>query len=374
MNKALHVFVYVFLALAGAALFFELQLNAKRAELRDRNRMQEDYFVKIAKTIEKEAAKADPVSIEKDDSPVENKIVDAPDMKNLLEDYPSQLETQNGETFNWENKRDDLRQVYVIDPVTGKPQMDGNEPQQRGSPEEKMLETLFGAAKDQQTRLNSTRDQLQKMRDRLKEVTDELNALKPVARQDKVTIDEKNAKIAKLEEEKSALEDQVKKLKAQIEELNGEITSLKDEISTLNDKIEEQKEELAKSQKMIEQLKKLLHDALQQGKPSAGQGTAVTALSVGDKGKVVEFDNTNMFAIVEFTPEAMKEMKGEDLSKPLPALELSVKRPGFNGEAGEFIGRLRLRQEVKGKNFVVCDILGDWEQEKVAKDDVVFAD
>lgn len=31
MNKLLHVLVYVFLALAAAALFFELQLNSKRA-------------------------------------------------------------------------------------------------------------------------------------------------------------------------------------------------------------------------------------------------------------------------------------------------------------------------------------------------------
>jgi len=373
MNKALHVFVYLFLALAGTALFFELELNGKRAELKDRNRMQEDYFVKIAKTIENEEAKADPVTIEKDDSPVENKLVDAPDMKNLLDEYPSQLETQNLKTFDWKDaERDQLRQVYVMDPMTGKPVMDGTDPQQRGSPEEKLLDALFEAAKGQQTRLNTTRDQLQKMRDRLKEVTDELNKLKPEARQDKVTIDEKNAKIAKLEEEKSALEDQIKKQKAQIDELNGEITSLKDEINTLNDKIEEQKDELAKSQKLIDQLKKLLHDALQ--KPGQTGGAAVTQLSTGDKGKVVEFDNENMFAIVEFTSEAMKEIKGDDLSKPLPALELSVKRPGFNGEAGEFIGRIRMRQEVKGKNFIVCDILGDWAQEKVAKDDVVFAD
>ena len=67
MNKALHVLVYVFLALAGVALFFEIQLNAKRAELRDRNRMQEDYLVKIAKTIEKaEADKSATFEVQKD--------------------------------------------------------------------------------------------------------------------------------------------------------------------------------------------------------------------------------------------------------------------------------------------------------------------
>ena len=53
MNKVLHVLVYVFLALAAAALWFELQLNAKRSELTDRNRVQEDYLVKIARTVEK---------------------------------------------------------------------------------------------------------------------------------------------------------------------------------------------------------------------------------------------------------------------------------------------------------------------------------
>ena len=40
MNKALHVLVYFFLVLAGTGLFFEIQLNAKRALLTDRNRMQ----------------------------------------------------------------------------------------------------------------------------------------------------------------------------------------------------------------------------------------------------------------------------------------------------------------------------------------------
>ena len=48
MNKFLHVLVYVFLALAATGLFFELELNKKRTELTDRNRMQEEYFIKVA--------------------------------------------------------------------------------------------------------------------------------------------------------------------------------------------------------------------------------------------------------------------------------------------------------------------------------------
>ena len=52
MNKALRVLTYVFLALTGAALFFEIQLNARRAELTKRSRILEDHLVEIAKTVE----------------------------------------------------------------------------------------------------------------------------------------------------------------------------------------------------------------------------------------------------------------------------------------------------------------------------------
>ena len=377
MNKALHVFVYLFLALAGTALFFEIQLNEKRAELTDRNRMQEDYFVKIARTIEKaEPDKSATFEIQKDASPVENRLVDSPDMENLLEEYPAPLEQTSLETYNWENSRNQLRSVYVLDPMTGKPVMDGNQPQTRGSDEQKLLDGLFESAKDQQKRLNDTRTQLAEMRARLEKVVKELNELKPVARQDKVTIDERNAKIAKLEEEKAQLEDTVKKLKANIEELNSEITSLKDEVQTAKDETEAAKEELAKEQKKVEQLKQLVKDLIAQVNARADDGghSAVTAISVGDKGKIVRVDNESMFAIIEFTESAMKELKGDDLARPLPMLELNVRRPGFNGQAGELVGRVRLRQEIRGKNMAICDILGAWEQAKMAEGDIVLAD
>ena len=330
MNKVLHVLVYVFLALASAALFFELQLNKKRDELTDRNRMQEDYLVKLARTIEKaEPDKNATFEIRKDASPVEAKLVDSPDMENVLEDYRAPLEQANLETYNWENQRTGLRSVYVRDP-DGNPVMDGNQPMTR---------------------------------------------VKPEARQDKVTIEEEKAKVAKLEEDKTNLENQITKIKSQIDELNSEITSLKDEVATAKDEAEAQKEEVAKRDKMIENLKQLLKSSIQtQGATSAGAGTSVTSLPAGDKGKIVEADNENMFAIVAFTPEAMKELKGDNPNTPLPAIELSVKRPGFNGPAKEFVGRIRLRQEVRGKNYVICDILGQWEQDKLSANDVVFAD
>ncbi len=378
MNKALHVFVYLFLILAGAGLYFALQLNEKRSLLTDRNRLQEDYLVKIASTVENVAQNKDVTAeIKKDVSPVEAKIVDTPATENVVEEYKVYLEQSNLATYQWENQniREQLREVYVLD-AEGKPMMDGDRPQITHSPEWKLLEQLLKSCQDQQSLLNTTRAELKVLHDKLRETVEELNALKPIARQDKVTIVEKNEKIAKLEAEKAELENQIVKLKAQVDELNTEITSLKDEVVAARDEAEVAKEELAKSQKLVDQLKKLLQEALlaAQGGAKTGAGMAVSTLPAGDKGKIIEADNEDMFAIVEFTEEAMKQLKGKDGNAPLPMMEFGVKRPGFKGEAGEFVGRIRLRQGVPGKNYVVCDILSNWGQDKLQANDIIFAD
>ena len=377
MNKALHVFVYLFLILAGVALFFEMQLNDKRRLLTDRNRMQEDYILKIAATIEKDAPEKKSAELTKDVQQIEAKIVDMPETENVLEDYEAQLETQSLDTFQWgQAEREQLRNVYVYT-FDGKVQMDGDRPLMEGpGTEQEILQNLLKACMAQQNRLNTTRDALAKLHEKLDKEVAEINKLKPEMRQDKVTIVEKNEKIARLEGDKADLENQIVKIKAQIDELNAEITSLKDEVVTAHDETDAAKEDLLKANKLNEQLKKLLQEALAQlaGGTSTGAGVAVSSVPAGDKGKIVDVDNESMFATVEFTPEAMKELKGNDLSHPLPAMEFGVKRAGFKGEAGEFVGRIRLRQEVPGKNYVICDILTNWEQDKLQPNDVVFAD
>ena len=374
MKKLLHVLVYVFLVLAGAALYFELQLNDKRTELTARNRMQEDYLVRIARTIEKSEPDKNAVfEIKKDNSPVEARIVDSPDMEDTLEDYQAPLEQANLETYNWESSREQLRQVFVLD-GEGKPMMDGNEPMTRGSPEEKLLSALLESAKNQQAKLNSTRAALTELRGKLESSVGEINKLKPDGRQDKVTIEEQKEKIAKLEEEKADLENQITKIKAQIDELNGEITSLKDEVTTAKNETEDYKEKLAQSQKLVEKLKDMIAKMIPTQSAKGSGGVAISSIPAGDKGKVVKVDAECGFAIVEFTDEAMKQLKGEDLNNPLPPIELGLKRAGFQGEAGEFVGRIRLRQEVQGKNYVICEILEAWSYSKAAEGDVVFAD
>ena len=379
MNKALHVFVYVFLILAGAGLVFEYQLNEKRRLLTDRNHIQEDYIVKLAATIENvEPNKEAVTKVEKDSSPVEAKLVDSPMMENVLEDYKFYLEEGNLGTFQWDKDeiRDQLRMVYQLD-GEGKPIMDGDRPKDRGpGTERELLEKLVKGSADQQARLNTTRAELKTLHGKLADVVDELNKLKPEARQDKVTIVEKNDKIAKLEGEKSDLENQIVKIKAQIDEFNAEITSLKDEVVTARDEADAAKEDLAKSQKMVEQLKKLLQEQINtiRGGNTTAAGIAVSTIPAGEKGKIIEVDNENMFAIVEFTPEAMNELKGGDKNRPLPVMEFGVKRTGYQGEAGEFVGRVRLRQEVANKNYIICDILSNWEQDKLQVNDIIFAD
>ena len=380
MNKALHVFVYLFVILAGVSLWFAIQLNAKKALLTDRNRLQENFIVQIAATIEQaEPNKEVTAEIKKDVSPIEAKIVDSPETENVLEEYNFYLEQDQLPTYQWENQaiRGQLRKVYVLDDE-GHVKMDGNIPLMKGpGTEDELLNKLLKSSMDQQEKLNKTRAELKKLHGKLEEVVDELNKLKPVARQDKVTIVEKNEKIAKLESEKADLENQIVKIKAQIDELNAEITSLKDEVVTAHEETEAAKEDLVKSQKLVEQLRKLVQELIARNNPTdggRGPGNAVTSVPAGDKGKIIEADNKNMFAIVEFTPEAMKELKGDDLTRPIPSMEFGVKRAGYEGEAGEFVGRIRLRQEVAGKNYIICDILANWEQDKLQPNDVIFAD
>ena len=375
MNKALHALVYLILAVSGVALFFEMNLFDKKALLADRNRQLEDYLVKISHTLEKADA-AKPATLpeaKKDISPIEAKEVEVPETENLLEDYPVQLEEANLETLKWDDKeRIQMRQLYKLD-GEGKKIPDAANPGdfvKKGSgTAAELLDTLFDRAKAQQAKLNLTRAELAASRTKLEALAADFNKLKPPARADKILIEELKAKIAQLESDKANLEDQVKKLKGQIEDLNAEVTSLKDEVTQAKEETETVKEDLAKEKKLTDQLKKLL----QQQRPVAtASNGAVTALTAGNKGKLVEANNKYMFAVIEFDDEAMKELLGPERQNALPLLELGIRRKGANGDV--YVGRIRLRQAVAGKNFVIADILGDWQQLPAEPGDVVFAE
>ena len=386
MNKLLHAIVYLILIVAVAALVFEKSLFDKRTLLGDRNRAMEDYIVRLARTIEKADAPR-PMSVpeaKKDISPIEARQVDTPEMENVLEEYPAQLEAQNLETFNWDNSatRLQLRQLYYLGP-DGQPVSDAanyNKPMTKGKGTmAELMDQLFERAKAQQATLNNTRAALAEVRGKLETMVSEYNKLKPDARILRMTEDELKQKINQLGQEKQTLEEQVAKLKSRVEEQTGEITSVKDELATAKDDADVMKEENAALDKKVKQLQKLMQQmAQQQNRSSSAAGglgsSAVTSLPAGEKGSVIAVDNKLMFCVIGFTDEAMKEMLGADRQGMLPGLTLCIRRKGFNGPAGEFVGKVSLRQSVSGKNYVIADILGDWSQSAVEKGDVIFSE
>ena len=387
MNKLLHAIVYLILVAAVAALVFEKSLFDKRSLLSDRNRAMEDYIVRLARTIEKADAPR-PMTVpevKKDISPIEARQVDTPEMENMLEEYPAQLETANLETFNWDDSatRLQLRQLYFLGP-DGQPVPDAanyNKPMTKGKGTmAELMDQLFDRAKAQQAALNNTRAALAELRGKLENIVGDYNKLKPELRMAKMTDEELKQKISQLGQEKQTLEEQITKLKSRLEEQTGEITSLKDEVSTAKDETEAAKEENGALEKKVKQLETLMKQMAQQQNQASGAasvgaaGSAVTSLPAGDKGRIADVNNNLMFCVVEFSDDAMKEMLGPERNGSLPAITLGLRRKGFSGPAGEFVGKIRLRQSVSGKNYVIADILGDWSQTEVQKGDAVFAE
>ena len=380
MNKALHALVYVILAVSAASLYFEYNLYGKKEVLKDRNRQLEDTLATLSKTIEK-VDPAKPATVEearKDVSPIEAKAVETPETENLLEDYPQQLEEQNLEKVNWKDaERIQSRQLYKLD-------AEGNKIPDAANPgdfvkkgpgtAQEVLDKLVDRAKAQQTALNNTRAELATTRTKLQNLVTAFNKLPPEMRQDKITIEEKKKQISDLEAKKAELEENISKLKTQIEDLNSEIKSVKEELQTQKDETEAVKEELAKKEKVVDQLKKLLQDMKNRDPGSGHQSAAGTNVTAGNKGKIVDINTQFMYAVIEFSDEAMKELLGPERTGILPQLEMGIRRKGFAGPAGEFVGRVRLRQSVAGKNLVIADVLGDWQQAEAMKGDDVFSE
>lgn len=380
MNKALHALVYVILAVAAVALYFEIELYGKRDLLKDRNRQLEDYLVTVSRTIEKADAPR-PTAVpeaRKDISPRDAKLVDTPETENLLEDYPVQLEESNLDALKWDDKeRIQLRQLYKLDgdgekiPDAANP---GDFVKKGPGTAQELLDLLVERAKAQQGKLNSTRAELAALRTKLENLTADYNKLPPEIRQAKVDLEEQKKIAEDLEQAKAAVEEQLQKVKSQVEEQTTEIASLKDEVASAKDETEAVKEDLAKVTKQKDQLMKLLQQQAQTHTAAAAPGAAVTTLPAGNKGTLVDVNTQFNFAVVEFTDEAMKELLGPERQNALPQLEMGLRRTGFNGAAGEYVGKIRLRQAVTGKNFVIADILGDWAQTDAQRGDVVFAE
>ena len=391
MNKALHVFIYLFLILTGAALYFMYETFLNKEEMSDRNKALRDTIIEASAYIEKDVkysaneACPDAEKYKIDISPLTAEMATSgnPEMKDVLaeaEAYRYSLEDTVHDPLAWGKKeRDLLRNIYEIDPMTGKPLDDGTAKMTADSDAVRLLRKFVESLRKQKDQFAKTREAIPSLRKQVENLVAEVNDLKPQIRKDRKTIEERDASISDLNEQKTKLEGEIVDKKAQIDQLNVEITSLRDDITTARQETEAAKEELEKEKDMVSKLKKMIQDLQKSmianvGSGSSEIGAAVTSLPAGDKGKILEANNEAAFAIIEVTPEAMMQLKGNDIMRPLPMLDFPIKRPGFNGPAGEIVGRVRLRQEVPGKNWIVCDILSNWTQAEIKKNDIVFAD
>ena len=378
MVKVLRVLVFVILALSAVSLFFASKLFEKRELLTKRNSVFEEQYIKLAKTIESaDAAEAAAPSVQKDISEVSDRELANPEKQSVLEAYPIKLEQQNLPTldFGSTDKRLQLRSYYALtpdgkydpDPVDQKPRVKGP-----GTMQE-LMDQLFERAKAQQAALNKTRAELTKMREQFSSSIEEINKLKGDGRTAKVELKGEKEKVVALNAEKEELTGRVTKLNSEKKELSAELADAKNQVEVLNEDKVTLTEDLAKTRDQLEEMKKKwVGKGSSTGGAPQEAGVAVTALSAGDKGKIIEANDELKFVIIDFSADAIAEMLGPERQNQLPQLEMNIRRPGRQSAAGEFVTRIKLRQAVRGKNLVVADILNDWQQAPVEKGDVVF--
>ena len=376
MGKLLRVLVYVILVLSVVALVFANLLFGKREVLTKRNSVLEDQIVKLAKTIElQDAPDAPAPEVQKDISEVSDRELATPEKESVLEGYAVKLEQQNLPTidFGSNDKRKQLRNYYAMG-SDGKPVIDSldNKPAVKGPGSmQELLDQLFDRAKAQQTTLNKTRAALAKIREQLATAVNDGNKLKTDGRATKKELKATHEQVTALQGEKETLEARVTKLTAEKKELAAEAAEAKSEAEKLNEEKVTLTDQLAKAKENNEELKKRISGKATNASSEQG-GVAATAMTAGDKGKIIESNDELKFVIIDFGSDAMVELLGADRQGQLPQLEMNVRRTGRQSAAGEFVTRIKLRQAVRGKNLVVADILSDWQQATVEKGDVVF--
>ncbi|MDR2850037.1 MAG: hypothetical protein LBW77_05800 [Verrucomicrobiota bacterium] len=376
MSKVLRGLVVVILLLSGIALFFAVALFNKQELLSGRNRVYEDQVIKLAKTVEAaDAADAEVPNVQKDVSDVTDRELANPEKTAVLEGYPIRLEQQQlpALDFGSDDKRLQLRSYYQLGP-DGKYALDAvdNKPSTKGpGTQQALLDLLLDRAKAQSASLNKTRAELTKMRENFTASVSEINKLKGDGRVVKVELKGEKEKVATLTTEKSELETRVTKLNSEKRELSAELADAKGEAEKLREDKVSLEADLAKLNERYE----ILLAKIKTGTgPAVPQGPTVasSAPTAGDKGKIIEANDELKFAIIELSDDAISELLGNERQNALPQLEMNVRRSGRQSAAGEFVTRIKLRQAVRGKNFVVADILNDWQQTPVEKGDVVF--
>ncbi len=380
MNKAVHALVYVILAVAGVALYFEINLFEKKELLKDSNEQLRNCIVKLSSFIEAEdAPPATGLDAKKDVSAREAREVDDPDTENLLEDYHPEYEKADLKLMKWgDSQAAQLRRLYALD-AEGNKQPDVANPGKfitkgPGTAQE-LVDSITGRASKQYEMLGKTRHELASLRTKLQKLVTDYNELPKEIRLLKIEIEKRDKEIEKLNSEKAALEDQLQKTKQEVEDLKAEVTSLKDEVQSAKDETEAVKEDLEKEKKKVEHLTNLLKTQTAAPRAAGGPAAGGGQLTNGDKGKIASANNEKMYVVVKFDDAALDELLGADRSGALPLHEMLVAKTvkGADGkESRQIVGKIRLRQWTPKTNLVTADILADWQQSPMEVGYVVF--
>ena len=382
MNKAVHALVYVILAVAGVALYFEMNLFEKKELLKDSNEQLRNCIVKLSSFIEAEdAPAASGLEAKKDVSAREAREVDDPDMENLLEDYHPEYEKSDLKLMAWGSSQSaQLRKLYDLD-ADGNKKPDPANPGKfitagKGTAQE-LIDGIIGRAGKQYEKLGKTRQELANIRAKLQKLVGDYNELPKEVRLNKIEIEKKGKEIETLTTEKAAVEDQLQKSKGEVEELKTEVASLKEEVSAAKDETEAVKEDLNKAKETVERLTNMLKTQTAAPRAATGPVAGGGQLTNSDKGTISAVDNERLYAVVKFDDAALDELIGAERNGALPPHEMLVARTvkGADGkESRKIIGKIRLRQWTPKTNLVIVDILQDWQQAPIEVDDVVRPD
>jgi len=376
MNTVIRVLVIVITLLGATALTFAILNFNKRQTLLTKVATLVEQTIKVAQTIEaQDATDATPLAKgQMDVSPVTDRVDGIVDKKNVFENYNANLETKNLPKLKFDSpeKKDQLYTLYAYE-------MDGEKriikKDSMGLPVttgpgtmQELLDQLLERAKNQNAKLETTRDALAKTRELVEDTVDALNKQKAEGRLVQRELTERKEEIVGLKDDKAKLQSEVTKLTSDKRELEAEVADMKSEVEQLQDKQAEMTNQLAGKELMITNLVDRLNKIGRGRDDVVGQEVVLTA---GDKGKIVETNDEYKFAIIEFSPAAMAEMLGKE-GKTVPSLNMSIRRQGRESASGDFVAKVKLRHSVKDKNLVVADILTDWQQTSVEKGDVVF--
>ncbi len=377
MGKVLRVLVILLTILSIVATVFAYMNYNKREILIGRTHLLEDMVVKIAGTFEAEDIPETPQPSypQRDISAVTSREIENPERSAFWDSYNHKYEPSAtpppmvniGDNTHRLQLRTyyhrDANGKYEIDSLTGKPTKKGSDTMST------LLDQIYDRANAQYKVLTATRAELPRLREELINTIEELNNLKQAARTDKRIIEERDARIAELEGQKRELESKVERLNEEIKEMQEKEAELNQQIAEKDDELNQLNDEVKRLQEQVAVLKGSTGGVpINQTAPALAEGV----LTPGDKGEIVSVNDEWKFAVVKFNSDFVTELIGPARDRPLPLIEVMVRRPNVEDPDEAFVTRLKLRQIIRENDLVIADILSDWQQKPVAVGDIVF--